>query len=46
MYLELKESMITMAQQIENLDKELEIIEKPNGNSGVEEVQKMRYETC
>lgn len=35
MYLELKESMITMTQQIENLDKELEIIEKPNGNSGV-----------
>lgn len=39
----LKESMIMMIQQIGGLNRELEIIEKPNGNSGVEEIQKMKY---
>lgn len=29
--------MITVTEQIENLNKKLEIVEKPNGNSGVEE---------
>lgn len=37
MFLELKKSMITMIQQIEGLNRELETIEKPKGNSGVEE---------
>lgn len=42
MCLELKESMITMIQQIGGLNRELEITEKPNGKSGVEEIQKMK----
>lgn len=36
MFLELKESMITMTQQKENLNNETDIIEKANGKFGVE----------
>lgn len=35
--------MVTVTQERENLNKELEIIEKPNGNFRVEKIQKVRY---
>lgn len=43
MCLEFKKSMIAMIQQIGGLNWELETIEKPNGNSGVEDIEKMKY---